>query len=169
MSFSETQRGGNYYLEDEVNMNLTTLCYIERDGRYLMLYRNKKANDLNEGKWIGVGGHFEAGESPDECLLREVREETGLTLIRYRFRGIITFVSDKYETEYMHLYTADEFTGELKSCDEGTLKWIPKDELFDLKLWEGDKVFLKKLLADDEVFFLKLVYQGDVLSECIYN
>lgn len=146
---------------------LTTLCYIEKDGKYLMLYRNKKENDVNEGKWIGIGGHFEAGESPDECLLREVYEETGLTLTSYQFRGLITFCADDWPVEYMCLYTADGFEGELCSnCNEGELRWVEKERLLDLKLWEGDKVFLKLLMEEGPFFSLKLRYTGDELVEC---
>ena len=146
-------------------MKNTTLCYIEKDNKYLMLKRDKKENDVNEGKWIGIGGHFEEGESPEECLLREVYEETGLTLSSYKFRGIITFISDKWETEYMHLFTADKFTGEMHQCNEGTLKWIEKDNVLNLNIWEGDKIFLKLLLTENEFFSLKLVYEGDKLIE----
>ena len=139
---------------------LTTLCYIEQDDCYLMLHRIRKKNDANAGKWIGVGGHFEEGESPEECLLREVYEETGLKLTSYRLRGIITFVSDEWGSEYMHLYTADGFEGDLAAamdnCKEGVLKWVPKKEVFDLPLWEGDKIFLNLLLEKENIFSLKL-------------
>ncbi len=141
------------------------LCYIEKDGKYLMLNRNKKKNDVNSGKWIGVGGKFESGESPDECLTREVKEETGYTLTSYRFRGVVTFVSDIAPTEYMFLYTADGFEGELIECDEGELHWIDKEKIFSLPLWEGDRVFLKYLFENREQFFIKLVYKGDELVE----
>ena len=147
-------------------MKNTTLVYIEKDGKYLMLHRTKKQQDPNAGKWIGVGGHFEENETSVECALREVKEETNLTLTKYRFRGIVTFISDEYETEYMHLFTATEFEGELSDCDEGELKWIEKDKILDLNLWEGDKVFLKYLLEDEEEFFLKLEYEGDKLVKC---
>ena len=144
-------------------MKLTTLCYIEKDDKYLMLHRIKKEQDMNQGKWIGVGGHFEEGESPEECLLREVYEETGLTLLHWKFRGIVTFASDCYETEYMCLYSADEFSGELIDCNEGVLQWINKKEIWNLNLWEGDRIFLQ-LLADQNTFFsLKLSYVGDDL------
>ena len=144
-------------------MTNTTLCYIERDGQYLMLHRVRKKNDINAGKWIGVGGHFLDGESPDDCLLREVFEETGLRLTSYRCRGIVTFVPDDGECELMHLYTADGFEGTLTDCDEGVLAWVNKDEVTSLPLWEGDRVFLR-LLADDAPFFsLKLVYRGGAL------
>ena len=139
----------------------TTLCYIEKDGKYLMLLRNKKKNDINEGKWIGIGGKFEAGETAEVCLLREVREETGLTLTSYKYRGIVHFVSDKCNPEDMYLYTADGFIGELKECDEGELKWVDKSELFGLNLWEGDIIFLKKLINDESDIDLLLKYEGD--------
>ena len=144
-------------------MKNTTLCYVEQDGKYLMLLRNKKKQDENAGKWIGVGGKFEEGESPQDCLLREVQEETGLRLTQYRFRGIVTFVSDRYETEYMHLFTAHCFEGELTACDEGELRWVEKDEVLSLPLWEGDREFLRLLREDAPFFSLKLVYQGDKL------
>ena len=144
-------------------MKNTTLCYVEQEGKYLMLLRNKKKQDENAGKWIGVGGKFEEGESPQDCLLREVQEETGLHLTQYRFRGIVTFVSDRYETEYMHLFTAHGFEGELTACDEGELRWVEKDEVLSLPLWEGDREFLRLLREDAPFFSLKLVYQGDKL------
>ena len=147
-----------------IAMLCSTLCYIEKDGSYLMLYRNKKQNDVNGGKWIGVGGKFEAGESPVDCLLREVKEETGLTLTRWKMRGIVTFVSDVAETEYMHLFTADRFEGELNAaCDEGELRWVPKPQIAALNLWEGDRVFLDLLANDAPFFMLKLIYSGDRL------
>lgn len=142
---------------------LTTLCYIEKDDCFLMMHRVSKKNDVNAGKWIGVGGHFETGESPEECLLREVKEETGLTLTDYRFRGIITFATDTFATEYMCLYTADGFTGELTGCDEGKLEWVPREKIRDLNLWEGDRIFLKMLLEDAPFFSMKLYYEGDKL------
>lgn len=144
---------------------VTTLCYIEKDDCYLMLHRVKKENDINKDKWIGVGGHFE----PDESLLREVREETGFTLTSYRFRGIVTFISDKWQTEYMCLYTADGVEGEMAECEEGVLTWVPKSEIENLTIWEGDKIFLK-LLADEAPFFsLKLRYEGEKLVEAVVN
>lgn len=145
----------------------TTLCYIEKENKYLMLHRTKKENDLNEGKWIGVGGKFEKDETPEECLLREVREETGLTLTRYKLRAVITFRSDKWETEYMYLFTADEFTGELMDCSEGELEWVDKDKILNLNIWEGDKIFLKKMIEEDHFFTLKVVYEGDKLVESV--
>lgn len=150
--------------------NLTTLCYIEKDGCYLMMHRISKKNDVNKDKWIGVGGHFEKNESPEECLLREVREETGLTLTRYRLRGIVTFICDKTEeAEYMHLFTADGFEGELTSCDEGMLEWVPKPDIYNLNLWEGDVIFHRLLDEDAPFFLLKLVYEGDTLVEAKLN
>lgn len=146
-------------------MKLTTLCYIEKDDKYLMLHRIKKEQDENRDKWIGVGGKFEPGETPEECLLREVWEETGLTLTKYRFRGIVTFVSDEWGTEYMHLFTADTYLGEVKECDEGELVWVPKSEIEKLNIWEGDKVFLRLLQKDEGFFSLKLRYEGDSLVE----
>lgn len=144
-------------------MKNTTLCYIERDGKYLMLHRVKKIGDENRDKWIGVGGKFEDGESPEDCVLREVAEETGLTLTSYRYRGIVTFVSDIYETEYMHLFTASAFSGDIKECDEGVLEWISKRNLLKLTLWEGDKIFLRLLDSPRGFFSLKLKYAGDKL------
>ncbi len=150
-------------------MKNTTLCYIEQDGNYLMLHRVKKAGDENQGKWIGVGGKFEPKESPEECLLREVREETGLTLTRYRLRGIVTFVSDRYETEYMYLFTADAFEGTLTDTEEGVLRWVDKGEVLSLPHWEGDRLFLELLAADAPFFSLKLEYQGDTLTAAALN
>ena len=144
-------------------MKNTTLVYIEKDNKYLMLHRTKKEHDENSGKWIGIGGHFEDGESPDECMLREVLEETGLTITKYRFRGIVTFVSDEYGTEYMHLFTANGFTGNLKECDEGELAWIDKSNVLDLNLWEGDKVFLPLLINHELYFRIRLTYENDIL------
>ncbi|MEE1028393.1 MAG: 8-oxo-dGTP diphosphatase [Agathobacter sp.] len=146
-------------------MKNTSLCYIEKDDCYLMLLRNKKKVDENKGKWIGVGGHFEEGESPEECVIREVYEETGLTLTDYRFRGIVTFVSEEWGTDYMHLFTASGFSGELKECDEGELRWIPKSEIMNLNLWEGDREFLKMLFDNEAFFSMKLSYVGDNLTD----
>ncbi|MBR6381621.1 MAG: 8-oxo-dGTP diphosphatase [Lachnospiraceae bacterium] len=142
-------------------MKNTTLCYLEQKDSYLMLLRNRKEHDENAGKWIGVGGKFEEGESPVDCLLREVREETGLTLTEYAFRGIVTFVSESWGTEQMFLFTATGFTGRLVTdCPEGELRWIPKGELADLPLWEGDRVFLELLAKDAPPFLLTLGYDG---------
>ena len=144
----------------ETKTSLSTLCQIEKDGKYLMLHRTVKEDDVNHDKWIGVGGHFEENESPEECLLREVKEETGYTLTSWRFRGIVTFISGTGITEYMHLFTADGFTGEEIACDEGELVWVDKDKVCDLNIWAGDKIFFR-LLHDEEPFFsLKLVYDG---------
>lgn len=139
---------------------LSTLCYIEQDGKYLMLHRTVKKNDVNRDKWIGVGGHFEQDESPEECLLREVKEETGYTLTSYRYRGIVTFVSGSGVTEYMSLFTADGFEGEPCACDEGELEWVEKNKIGELNLWEGDKIFFRLLEEDCDFFSLKLVYDG---------
>ena len=148
----------------------TTLCYIERDGAYLMLHRTKKANDENHDKWIGIGGKFEAFESPYDCVLREAKEETGLTLTSLRYRGIVTFVSDQMPVaEYMHLFTADAFTGEIRECDEGDLEWIPIEDLLKLPMWEGDKIFLRLLQTNEPFFSLKLVYEGETLREARLN
>ena len=147
----------------------TTLCYIEKDGRVLMLHRTKKQNDLNVDKWIGVGGTFEDKESPEDCLLRETREETGLTLTDYRYRGIVTFVSDRWPTEYMHLFTATGFTGQQKECDEGELVWVEKTRLAELTLWEGDKIFLRLLEQNVPFFSLKLVYEGERLALAVLD
>ncbi len=150
-------------------MKNSTLCYIEKDGKYLMLHRVKKENDVNRDKWIGIGGKFEDGESPEECMLREAKEETGLDIKSYSFRGIVTFVSDVYETEYMHLFTADGFTGNISECDEGCLEWIEKEKLFELTLWAGDKIFLKLIENPCPFFSLKLEYQGDNLVSAVLD
>ena len=144
-------------------MEITTLCYIEKNNKYLMLKRVKKKEDINKGKWIGVGGHFEEGESPEECVCREVLEETGLRLKSYKARGILTFVQNKTFTEYIWLFTADEYEGELIECDEGILEWIDKDKISELELWEGDRIFLELLNTQEEFFSLKLEYEGDKL------
>ena len=143
---------------------LTTLCYIRHEGKVLMLYRNKKENDLNEGKWVGVGGKFEPGETPDECLLREVREETGLTLTGFQLHGVVTFISDEWDDEYMFLYSADRFTGCLRDdCPEGMLRWVPQEEVMGLPMWEGDRYFLPRLLAGEAHIDMKVVYHKDIL------
>ena len=147
----------------------TTLCYISRGEDYLMLHRVKKENDLNHDKWIGIGGKFEDKESPENCVLREAKEETGLTLTSYRYRGIVTFVSDRWPTEYMHLFTADQFTGELQDCMEGDLCWVEKSAVPFLPLWDGDRIFLDYLAREEPFFSLKLVYQGDRLAEAVCN
>ena len=153
-----------------LNMRNTTLCYLERDGRYLMLHRTVKENDLNKDKWIGIGGKFEEGESPEDCLRREVFEETGLTLDSWRYCGIVTFVSGGWGTEYMHLFHTGAFHGTLRDCDEGELEWLDKKALLSMPdLWEGDRIFLR--LMDDRVpfFSLKLRYEGDRLTDAVLN
>ena len=149
-----------------VLMKITTLCYIENNDCYLMLHRTKKKKDVNKDKWIGVGGHAEGNETPQECLIREVKEETGLLLTSYKFRGLITFISDEYEAEMMCLFTADGYTGELITCDEGELEWVKKSDVPQLPTWEGDAQFLKLLLEDEKRFFaMKLRYEGERLVE----
>lgn len=159
-------------------MELTTLCYIEKEESYLMLHRVKKKEDVNKDKWIGVGGHFEKCESPEECLLREVREETGLQLTKWQFRGIVTFcfkedVADAKNKqsicEYMHLYTATEYEGELTECDEGELVWVPKNKIHELNLWEGDRIFFDLLMREEPFFSLKLEYCGNCLVRASLN
>ncbi len=147
-------------------MKNSTLCYIEKDNQYLMLHRVKKQNDCNKDKWIGIGGKFEDGESPEECMIREVREETSLEIKSWKYRGVVTFTSDEWETEYMHLFTSSDFTGTpLKSedCDEGNLEWVDISKVPSLPLWEGDKLFLDLLAKDVPFFSMKLCYRGDNL------
>ena len=153
-------------------MKNTTLCYIEKDGKYLMMHRVKKENDCNKDKWIGIGGKFEDGESPEECMMREVREETGLEITSWKYRGIVTFVSDVWETEYMHLFTSCDFKGtpvKSEDCAEGNLEWVEKEKIKELPLWEGDKIFLDLLCEDREFFSLKLVYKGESLAEAVLD
>ena len=151
---------------DFVLMKMTTLCYIENNDCYLMLHRTKKKKDVNKDKWIGVGGHAEGNETPQQCLLREVKEENGLLITSYKFRGLITFISDEYEAEMMCLFTADGYTGELITCDEGELEWVKKSDVPQLPTWEGDAQFLKLLLEDEKRFFaMKLRYEGERLVE----
>lgn len=146
----------------------TSLCYITRGKDVLMLHRVKKQNDINKDKWIGIGGKFEENESPDECLLREVREETGLVLTAWKCRGIVTFLSD-VGNEYMYLFTADGFTGTLKECDEGDLQWVSRDFLYSLPMWEGDQIFLDLLWQDAPFFLLTLEYKKDRLVRAVLN
>jgi 8-oxo-dGTP diphosphatase len=142
----------------------TTLCYIEKDGAYLMIHRIKKENDLNKDKWVGVGGKLEEGESPFDCVRREVYEETGVIIKEPRYRGIITFVSDKWGTEYMHLFTATDYDGEIDyDCDEGKLEWVKKELVPSLPIWEGDKIFFDLMEKEERFFSLKLCYEGDTL------
>ena len=143
-------------------MKNTTLCYIEKDGSYLMMLRNKKKNDLNEGKYVGIGGHFFENEDPYECMIREAREETGLD-IKPKYRGIVTFISNEYESEQMHLFTSTEFSGELIDCNEGELVFVPKEKVKSLPTWEGDRIFFDLLDTREDFFALKLVYEGDKL------
>lgn len=150
-------------------MSLTTLCYVEQDDKYLMLHRIKKQHDINKEKWIGIGGHFEENESPEECLLREAMEETGLHLTSWHFRGLVTFISDEWVTEYMCLYTADGFEGTLRECNEGDLQWVPKKALGKLNLWDGDRIFLRLLAEDVPFFSLKLRYEGNDLKEVVLD
>ncbi len=148
----------------------TTLCYITRGDQVLMLHRVKKKNDINQDKWIGIGGKFEGEETPDECLLREAEEETGLTLTHWQCRGVVTFLTENPgDCQFMYLFTADGFTGALKECDEGDLQWISRDFLDSLPKWEGDKIFLDLLWQDEPFFLLKLRYHGDHLVEAVLN
>lgn len=147
----------------------TTLCYIGREGKYLLLHRVKKEHDLNKDKWIGIGGKFEEGESPEDCVVREAREETGLTLVRPQYKGIVTFISDASPTEFMHLFVATEFTGTLLDCDEGVLEWVPKEKMFGLPHWKGDEIFLSLIAREVPFFSLKLTYKGSTLTEAILN
>lgn len=150
----------------EYNMKNTTLCYIEKDGAYLMMHRIKKENDINKDKWVGIGGKFESGESPFDCAKREIKEETGIIPKDLKYRGIVTFISDIYGTEYMHLFTASGYTGEINyNCDEGKLEWVKKEEVINLPIWEGDKIFFKLLDGVEKFFSLKLVYKGNQLIE----
>lgn len=147
-------------------MKKTTLCYIRKDGQYLMLFRNKKEADPNEGKWVGIGGKVEPGETPDQCVVREVREETGYTLTNYHFHGVIHFVSDQWEDEDMYLYTGSEFCGEqLPVCNEGELRWIPEEKLMELPMWEGDRCFFKPLTDGEDKISMTLRYEGETLAE----
>ena len=150
-------------------MHNSTLCYIVKDGKVLMLHRVKKKNDINHDKWIGIGGKFEPEEAPEECILREAKEETGLTLTSWRCRGVVTFLQEGGEGEYMYLFTADDFTGELTECDEGDLQWVSMDFLDALPTWEGDRIFLNLLWQDTPFFLLTLRYQGDRLVEAVLD
>lgn len=150
-------------------MHNSTLCYLVKDGKVLMLHRVKKKNDINHDKWIGIGGKFEPEEAPEECILREAKEETGLTLTSWRCRGVVTFLQEGGEGEYMYLFTADDFTGELTECDEGDLQWVSMDFLDALPTWEGDRIFLNLLWQDAPFFLLTLRYQGDRLVEAVLD
>lgn len=146
--------------------NVTVVCYLEKEDKILMLHRTKKENDVNHGKWIGVGGHVEAGESPEECVVREVKEETGYTLENYRYRAILTFCYNEEPALYLFLFTADRFSGEQIACDEGDLQWIPRTELETLELWQGDRIFHRLLESRQDFFSMKMIYQGDEMIEC---
>lgn len=148
-------------------MKNVTLCYIEKNGKYLLLHRTKKENDLNKDKWIGVGGKFEDKESPEECVVREVKEETGLTLNSYELRCVVTFVSNEWETEYMYVFTSNDFTGKLIECNEGELEWIDKEKVRNMPTWEGDKIFLDRILEDTPFFTAKVEYEGEKLVDYI--
>ena len=150
-------------------MRNTSLVHLEKDGCYLMLHRVRKDNDENRDKWVGIGGKFEPGESPEDCALREVREETGLVMKSWAYRGIVTFVSDEWGTEYMHLFHSADFTGTVKDCDEGVLEWVDKKRLLTLPIWEGDRIFLRLLDTDVPFFSLKLCYTGDRLTRAVLN
>ncbi len=150
-------------------MRNTTLCHIEKDGKYLMLHRIKKENDLNRDKWVGIGGKFEDKESPEECNKRETFEETGLILNSAKYCGIVTFVSDIWETEYMHIFYSNDFSGEVKECDEGKLEWVKIADIYSLPIWEGDKIFLRLIEEKADFFSLKLEYQGDTLINAVLN
>ena len=152
-----------------MEMRMTTLCYLEKDDCYLMMHRTKKKEDDSHNKWIGVGGKFERDESPEECMRREVWEETGLRVTQWRYHGIVTFVSDVAQNDYMHLFSAQAWEGELHECDEGELQWIAKNRLQSLSLWEGDRIFLKLMEERIPFFSLKLTYRGDKLVECVLN
>ena len=142
----------------------TSLCYIEKDGAYLMMHRVKKQNDINKDKWVGIGGKFESGETPFECAYREIKEETGVTPKNLKYRGLVTFTSNLFGTEYMHLFTADGYEGKLdNNCNEGILEWVKKEDLYTLPVWEGDKIFFRLLETESSFFSLKLVYDGDKL------
>ena len=150
-------------------MTDTTLCYIEKDEKYLMLYRNKKQNDANAGKYLGIGGHLESGETPEQCIIREVREETGLSINSPKYRGIVYFISNVYENEAMHLFTCTDFSGELAECNEGELEWIEKSRLSSISMWEGDHIFLDLLTKREDFFVLTLEYDGDKLVKSTLN
>ena len=145
-----------------MEMDYTVLCYLKKDNQYLFMLRNKEKNDLNEGKWIGIGGHIEPGETKEEALIREVKEETGFTIKSFSYRGEILFINNDYQ-EIMYVFTSDDFTGEMIECDEGELSWINKDKILDLNLWEGDRYFLKPLLNSDKMIKMEMRYKDKQL------
>lgn len=144
-------------------MILSTVCYIEKEGKYLMLHRTKKQNDINKEKWLGIGGKFEDKESPEDCIIREVKEETGLILNSVKLRGMLTFINTICETEYIYVFTSDDFTGNLIQCNEGDLQWVEKNKVTSLNLWEGDKIFIGKIKENSPFFTIKYEYDGDTL------
>ena len=151
-------------MNNQIILKDTTLCYIEKDGAYLMMHRVKKKNDMNKDKYVGIGGKLEENETPFDCALREIKEEAGITPINLLYRGIVTFVSNVYGTEKMHLFTASDFVGEInKTCNEGELVWIKKKDVYSLPIWEGDKIFFELLEKEERFFSLKLCYEGDKL------
>ena len=145
-----------------MEMDYTVLCYLKKDNQYLFMLRNKEKNDLNEGKWIGIGGHIEPGETKEEALIREVKEETGFTINSFSYRGEILFINNDYQ-EIMYIFTSDDFAGEMIECDEGELSWIDKDKILDLNLWEGDRYFLKPLLNSDKMIKMEMRYKDKQL------
>lgn len=149
--------------------NITVVCYLEKDDSILMLHRTKKENDINAGKWIGVGGHVEEGESPEECVVREVKEETGYLLRSFRYRGIITFCMEGEPSMYLFLFTSDDFFGEEIECNEGDLKWVSKSEILSLELWEGDRIFHRLLEEREDFFSMKLCYRNDIMVDCLID
>jgi len=155
--------------ERKFKMILSTLCYIEKDNKYLMLHRTKKENDINKDKWLGIGGKFEEGESPEECIIREVKEETGLILKSYKLRCIVTYTSNKWETEYIYVFNSNDFTGEQIECDEGDLQWIDKNEVIKLNTWEGDRIFVEKIQKDNTFFTVKFIYDEEKLVKYSLN
>ena len=155
--------------ERKFKMILSTLCYIEKNNKYLMLHRTKKENDINKDKWLGIGGKFEEGESPEECIIREVKEETGLILKSYKLRCIVTYTSNKWETEYIYVFTSNDFTGEQIECDEGDLQWIDKNEVIKLNTWEGDRIFAEKIQKDNTFFTVKFIYDEEKLVKYSLN
>ena len=156
-------------MSTENTMVNTSLCYVRQNGCYLMLHRIKKEHDINKDKWIGIGGKFETAESPEDCMLREAQEETGLTITDWTYHGIVTFVTETGFTEFMHLFSSDSFTGSLRECDEGVLEWVAQNRVAELDLWEGDLIFLRLMENGAPFFSLKLVYDGNMLMHAVLN